>query len=507
MKRWQCWALAAVIWMAFDAAPAQETAKEPLLVHVGGTMRPAMEEICKLFEAETGVKTELNYNDSGSIVIAIETSRRGDVCVVHDPFMAHLERKGLVDRGYVVASLTPVIVVKKGNPKNIRGLKDLVRPDVKVGLTDAVYSTGGHVVEVIFRKAGIAGDMDKKEIVRARGGGEVANAVKIGTVDAAIVWNAVAFARKDELEAIPIDPVFLPDAKVDAITTATYGPIDMSCIRVTLMTLKTSKQLDVARRLADFASSDKGRAVFAKWGFSPAPERLAGSIFVYCGGGMKGPIEQIVRLFEKQTGVKVELTYANSGQLLGQMELTKQGDVYIPGDVGFIQKAQEKGLVSGQPREICILVPIILVRKGNPKQVREVADLAKPGLRLALTAETAAIGPVQNQIFAKNGVDLALVRQNTVVSPPMVTDTVLAVKMGTADAAIVWEGFSTFAPDETEAIRIPEEKNVVATAGACVLNMSKNPRAAGAFLEFLTSEAAQEIFKTSGYSIRAGRGE
>jgi molybdate transport system substrate-binding protein len=267
----------AVVWAGGvtageQAAKAPEAAKpEALLVHVGGTMRPAMEEICALFEKETGVKAELNYNDSGAIIATIQTTGKGDACVVHDPFPGLMEKKGMVDRCVVVASLTPVIAVPKGNPRKIAGVKDLARADVKVGLTDAVYSTGGHVAGVIFRKAGIAEAMGKKDVTRARSGGEVANAVKIGTLDAAVVWNAVVAARGDELEAVAIDPQAMPARGVDAITTATYGAIDMSCTKVAFLTLKASKQAEAARKLADFVASERGRAVFVKRGFSAAP--------------------------------------------------------------------------------------------------------------------------------------------------------------------------------------------------------------------------------------------
>lgn len=246
-----------------------------LLVHVGGTMRPAMEEICEMFKKETGVNVELNYGDSGSLITAIATSQRGDVCVVHDPFMAGMEKKGLIDRGYVLASLTPVLAVKKGNPKEVKGIKDLPRVDLKVGLTDAMYSTGGHIVSLVFRKAGITDMMNAKDIVRARGGGEIANAVKVGTIDVGIVWNAVVFARKDALDAVPIETAVMPDSTVDAVTSATYGVIDMSCVKVTLMTLKCSKRLEDARRLAEFAASERGRNVFAARGFSPAPATVS----------------------------------------------------------------------------------------------------------------------------------------------------------------------------------------------------------------------------------------
>ena len=251
------------------AKPPQPTA--PLLVHVGGTMRPAMEEICKLYEQESGQKVEINYGDSGELMIKLEQIGKGDILVVHDPFPAAMEKKGLVDRSYTVAVVTPVIAVRKGNPKKITGIKDLAREDVKVGLTDANYSTTGHIVDVMFKKAGIAEAMAKKEIPRARGGGEMANAVKIGTIDATIVWNAVVFLRRDALDAIDIEPAFRPDPTVDAVTSATYGKLDMSSAKVVLMTLKKAGDLEGARKLAELATSERGRAIWAKQGFSPAP--------------------------------------------------------------------------------------------------------------------------------------------------------------------------------------------------------------------------------------------
>lgn len=246
--------------------------KPTLFIYVGGTMRPAMVELCAAFTEETGIKTELNYGDSGSALIAIQTSGKGDACIVHDPFASLMEKKGLSDRVYTVAALTPVIVVPKGNPKGIKSVRDLVRPDLKVGLTDAMYSTGGHVVDVIFQRAGIKEAMADRIAARTRGGGELANSVKIGTLDVGIAWNAVVHERRDALDAISIEPGFLPDREEDAVTSATFGPIDMSTVKVTLVTINTSKHLESARRLAEFAMSEKGLALFARRGFSPAPK-------------------------------------------------------------------------------------------------------------------------------------------------------------------------------------------------------------------------------------------
>ena len=71
--------------------------------------------------------------------------------------------------------------------------------------------------------------------------------------------------------------------------------------------------------------------------------KLSGSLFVYCAGGVKEPVSEIAKKFEADTGVKVELTFANSGQLLGQIETTKIGDVYIPGHGGRSGHGREDG--------------------------------------------------------------------------------------------------------------------------------------------------------------------
>ncbi|MBN2738836.1 MAG: hypothetical protein JXR70_17770 [Spirochaetales bacterium] len=45
------------------------TRKKPLLLYVGGTMRPVMEEIVNRYSLETGQLFELDYAGSGELLI------------------------------------------------------------------------------------------------------------------------------------------------------------------------------------------------------------------------------------------------------------------------------------------------------------------------------------------------------------------------------------------------------------------------------------------------------
>lgn len=248
---------------------------EALVCYVGGTMRPAIEELAKMYEAKTGVRVNTDVNDSGALLARIELVRQGDLYVAHDPFLAATFIKGHAVKGWGVASLTPVIVVPKGNPKNITGFKDLARPGLKLVLTDETRSTAGWVVPVIAKKAGITDATKHRDdggnvVTRTRGGHAAADQVVLGHADAAVVWNAVAKPREKDLDAIPIEPEFAPTRDVDILTSASLGRTDLDYIRVTICTLKYSKNLKQATAFAEFCASPEAAEVWKRLGFSPA---------------------------------------------------------------------------------------------------------------------------------------------------------------------------------------------------------------------------------------------
>jgi molybdate transport system substrate-binding protein len=238
-------------------------------------------------------------------------------------------------------------------------------------------------------------------------------------------------------------------------------------------------------------------------GAKPAKGGLSGSISVHCASGVKDAVTEVKKGFEAETGVVVNLNFGNSGQLLGQIELSRLGDVYIPGDIGYIEMAREKKLTAGAGRVFCHFVPVILVRKGNPKKIGGLEDLAKPGMRLALAEGNAAIGKLQAEMFRKNGLDLEAIRKNTVDTPVTVTDVALKVKLGAADAGLVWDAVAAQYSEDTEAVAIPLARNVIGQVPAAVLVCARNPKAAEAFVEYLVSEKGRKVLAAKHFSVDA----
>lgn len=291
-----------------------EEKKEPLLCYVGGTMRPAMEELAKQYKQKNGQEIQIDYADSGQLMVKIQETKKGDLYVSHDPFPAAILKKNLGSQNWEVAYMVPVIVVPKGNPKKIGGLKDLAKPGIKVVLPHTEFSTTGHMVLRMLDNIGIKKEFMANVVSQARGGSEAANAVTLGTADASVVWNAVAFLRKEKLDAIEIETDIKLKSDVDAVTTATYGKIDMSRGMVAISLLKSSKSVAAATAFAEFCASTEGQKVWEKFGFSvlkktEKPEDpkkttdvkpVSGNIFVQCAAGMRAPVVAMAGEFEKK---------------------------------------------------------------------------------------------------------------------------------------------------------------------------------------------------------------
>jgi molybdate transport system substrate-binding protein len=188
---------------------------------------------------------------------------------------------------------------------------------------------------------------------------------------------------------------------------------------------------------------------------------------------MKKPIDELGDQFEQEYGVKVVCNYAGSGHLLNQIELAQQGDVYQPGSAYYFDIARELGLIDYE-KLVAYHVPVIAVPKGNPANITGLDDLSQPGARVALGDPRAcAIGKLGDRILEKNDIRDA-VEANTIVRGATVNALILYASRGDVDAAITWKETVLVAPDETEAIGVPESENIIQTIPIGTLTFSKH---------------------------------
>jgi len=90
-----------------------------------------------------------------------------------------------------------------------------------------------------------------------------------------------------------------------------------------------------------------------------------------CGSSNSLPMREIADLYEQKTGIKAHLLCGSGGALLSQIELTKRGDIYLPGSPDYIIKAKNKQLIfPNSVQQVCYLIPAIITPKGNLKGIK-----------------------------------------------------------------------------------------------------------------------------------------
>jgi molybdate transport system substrate-binding protein len=224
-------------------------------------------------------------------------------------------------------------------------------------------------------------------------------------------------------------------------------------------------------------------------------------LLLYCGAGIRPPAEELVESFGREHGVKIATNYAGSETLLSTIRLIRSGDLYMPGDKYYVDQAAQEGLILSQ-RSVCYFVPTIFVQKGNPKNIRGLEDLLRPGLKVGFgDAKACAIGRTTEQIFAKNNIAWDLVEKNLKFQSLTVNELGLQIQAKSLDAVIVWDAIAQYYDEHGSAVPIPVEKNVISTVDIGVLKFTPNRELAEKFVEFAASPLGGNIFIKHNYTV------
>ncbi len=246
------------------------------------------------------------------------------------------------------------------------------------------------------------------------------------------------------------------------------------------------------------SSSPAGTTTTAQPATTIAPATTSGSILVHAGAGLKAPLDEIGTAFAQKYGIDVQYNYGGAGTLVTQMNLTKKGDVFMPGSTVEFQTAKDQGLVTTN-QLVAYHVPVIAVQKGNPKNITTLADFAKPGLKIALgDANATAIGKAGAKMFKKLNITAA-VEKNVVTRTPTINELTVFMNLGQADAALLT--LDQIDPTKVDAIVIPVKDNNVLVTPIGATTFSQNAQAADKFVAYVASDEGKAFFAKHGFPI------
>ncbi len=226
------------------------------------------------------------------------------------------------------------------------------------------------------------------------------------------------------------------------------------------------------------------------------PGSTQAGILVYAGAGLKAPLDEIGPLFTQKYGINVQYTYGGAGTLVSQMNLSRKGDVFMPGSTVEFQTAKDQGLVTTN-QLVAYHVPVIAVQKGNPKNITSLKDFARPGLKIALgDVNATAIGKAGAKMFNKLNITAA-VEKNIITRTPTINELTVIMNLGQADAALLT--LDQINPDKMDAITIPLSDNAVLITPIGATAFTHNADAANKFVNFVASDEGKAIFAKYGF--------
>ncbi len=185
----------------------------------GAMLKPGVEEILADFEKREGVSITTNYNGCGILVAQMQSlkAKEGSGTFPDAYFSCDMKFMEMVQQWFDAATTVSrndmVIAVQPGNPLQIRSLDALARPDVQVGLAHPVNSALGKLTDDLLQQVGLHdqfyGTGWQDHIVHVDAGHDLVNKLRVGALDAAVVYrsNVRAVPVSDELrpEIVPID--------------------------------------------------------------------------------------------------------------------------------------------------------------------------------------------------------------------------------------------------------------------------------------------------------------
>jgi molybdate transport system substrate-binding protein len=216
-------------------------------VFAAASLTESFNQIGKDFEAANpGVKMTFNYGGSSMLATQINQGAPADVFAAASP----ATMKTVTDAGNGDGTPTVfvrnqlVIAVPKGNPKNILGLADLTRSGIKVALCAVEVPCGAAA-----KKALDAANVALKPVTLEQDVKAALSKVKLGEVDAALVYRTDARAASSDVDGIefPESAGAINDCPIVVLKNATNKP--------------------GAQAFVAYVLSDKGTAVLIAAGF------------------------------------------------------------------------------------------------------------------------------------------------------------------------------------------------------------------------------------------------
>ncbi|GIH20346.1 molybdate ABC transporter substrate-binding protein [Rugosimonospora africana] len=228
---------------------------------------------------------------------------------------------------------------------------------------------------------------------------------------------------------------------------------------------------------------------------SGSADSLTGTVTVLAASSLTEVFDQLGKQFEAaHHGVKVTFSYGGSSTLAQQIVNGAPADVFAAASPATMKTVTSAGMASESPTVFVRNQLVIAVGPGNPKHIAGLADLIKPGVKVALCAAAVPCGAAAKTALSAAGVNL-----KPVTLEQDVKSALSKVELGEVDAALVYRTDAKSASGKVEGVEFPESAKAINDYPIAALKDAPNPDGAKAFVAFILSAPARDAMVQVGF--------
>ncbi|MEV5571613.1 molybdate ABC transporter substrate-binding protein [Spirillospora sp. NPDC052269] len=193
-------------------------------------------------------------------------------------------------------------------------------------------------------------------------------------------------------------------------------------------------------------------------------------------------------------GLRVRFNFGGSSTLAQQITQGAPADVFAAASGTTMKTVSDAGDAAGQPTVFARNRLVIAVPKGDPGKVRALADLAAPKLKVVLCAEQVPCGAAAKQALAAANLTVKPVSQEQDVKAVLTK-----VRLGEADAGLVYRTDAKSAAGQVEGIEFPEAAEAVNSYPIAALAKAPQSATAREFVQFVLSPQGKAALSEAGF--------
>jgi molybdate transport system substrate-binding protein len=222
---------------------------------------------------------------------------------------------------------------------------------------------------------------------------------------------------------------------------------------------------------------------------------VSGKITVLAAASLTETFNQIGKDFQAANpGTSVTFSYAGSSALAQQITSGAPADVFASASPATMKTVTDAGDATGTPAVFVKNQLVIAVPKGDPKGIKTLADLTKPGVKVAECAKEVPCGAAAIKALAAANVKLTPVTLEADVKSALAK-----VKLGEVDAALVYRTDAKSDTADVQGIEFPESAQAINDYPIAALKGAPNPSGAAAFVAFVETPAEIKVLTDAGF--------